>query len=132
MFLRLYLIALPVFFLVDLLWLGVIGKNFYQGQIGPLMKDEVNWVAAILFYLFFIAALVYFVIEPAVEKKEWTRALLAGAFFGFITYATYDLTNLATLKDWPVKMVVVDILWGTFLAASVSLISYFAAEKIGL
>ncbi len=132
MFLKLYAIALPAFFAIDMLWLGLLARNFYKDQIGFLMKPDVNWTAAIIFYLLFLVGLVVFVIEPAVVKKEGMRALWMGAFFGLITYATYDLTNLATLKDWPVTMVVVDMIWGTVLAASVSVVTYFVAVKLGL
>ena len=132
MFAKLYLIALPVFFAIDILWIGFIARDFYKNQIGFLMKPDVNWPAAIIFYLLFLVGLVLFVIEPAVEKKEWSKALWMGAFFGLITYATYDLTNLATLKDWPLKMVVVDMLWGTVLSASVATGTYFIATKLGL
>ncbi len=120
MFLKLYCIALPIFFGLDMLWLGVAAKNFYTKQIGFLMTPKVNWAAAILFYLLFLAGLVVFVIAPAVEKDSWVRALLLGALFGLITYATYDLTNLATLKDWPLVLTVVDLTWGMVLAGSVS------------
>ncbi len=130
--LKLYAIALPVFFAIDILWIGFIARDFYKNQIGFLMKPDVNWTAAIIFYLLFLLGLVVFVIAPSVEKKEWTRALWMGAFFGLITYATYDLTNLATLKDWPVKMVVVDMLWGTVLSANVATATYFIAVKLGL
>ncbi len=130
MFTRLFLIALPVFFIIDMIWLVLVAKNFYQEQIGFLMKPDVNWLAAIIFYLLFIVGLVVFVISPAVEKNSWIHALLYGAFFGLITYATYDLTNLATLKDWPILVTVVDLIWGSVLAASVSVISYFIAMKI--
>ena len=130
MFTRLFLIALPVFFVIDMIWLVLVAKNFYQEQIGFLMRPDVNWLAAIIFYLLFIVGLVVFVISPAVEKNSWIHALLYGAFFGLITYATYDLTNLATLKDWPILVTVVDLIWGSVLAASVSVISYFIAMKI--
>jgi uncharacterized membrane protein len=96
------------------------------------MKANVNWAAAILFYLLFIAGLVVFVVTPALDKGSWVRALLFGALFGLITYATYDLTNLATLKDWPLVVTVVDLIWGTVLAASVSVGTYVIAAKIGL
>jgi uncharacterized membrane protein len=132
MFIKLYAIALPVFFALDMIWLGLVATNFYRGQIGSLMKSDINWVAAIVFYLLFIVGLVFFVITPAIEKGSWVHALLAGAFFGFITYATYDLTNLATLKDWPLLVTVVDLAWGAVLAASVSTATYFIASKIGL
>ena len=132
MFLKLYCIALPIFFAVDMVWLGAAAKNFYAKHIGFLMKPNVNWPAAILFYLLFIAGLVMFVVAPAIEKGSWVRALLFGALFGLITYATYDLTNLATLKDWPLVVTVVDLTWGMVLAASVSVATYLIAAKIGL
>lgn len=132
MFTKLYLIALPVFFAVDMVWLGLLAKNFYRAQIGHLMKPEVNWVAAIIFYLIFIAGLVVFVISPAMKKGSWTHALLFGALFGLVCYATYDLTNLAVAKDWPLLVTIVDLVWGAVLAASVSVITYFIAHKIGL
>ncbi len=132
MFLKLYAIALPVFFAIDMVWLGLVAKDFYRGQIGPLMKSDIDWTAAISFYLLFIVGLVVFVITPAVEKGSWTYALVFGAFFGLITYATYDLTNLATLKDWPILVTLVDLAWGAVLAASVSVVTYLIASKIGV
>ena len=132
MFVKLYAIALPVFFAIDMVWLGLVAKKFYRDQIGFLMKGDVNWTAAIVFYLLFIAGLVVFVITPAIEKNSWLHALLFGALFGVIAYATYDLTNLATLKDWPLLVTVVDLTWGAVLAASVSTATYFIARKIGL
>jgi uncharacterized membrane protein len=132
MFLKLYLITLPIFFAIDMIWLGVIAKKFYQQHIGFLMKPKINWLAAICFYLLFIAGLVIFVISPALQKKSVLDALLLGALFGLITYATYDLTNLATMKDWPLLVTIVDLVWGTVLAASVSLMSYFISSKMGL
>lgn len=132
MFIKLYAIALPVFFAIDMLWLGIISKNFYRAQIGSLMKTDVNWVAAIIFYLIFIAGLVVFVISPAVEKGLWTHALLFGALFGLVCYATYDLTNLAIAKDWPLLVTIVDLIWGAALASLVSIITYFISTKIGL
>ena len=94
------------------------------------MKPDITWFAAIIFYFLFIAGLVVFVISPAVLKNSWVHALLFGALFGLITYATYDLTNLATLKDWPLLVTVVDLIWGTVLASSISVITYFIAGKI--
>ena len=130
MFIKLFFIALPVFFVIDMVWLVLVAKKFYQEQIGFLMKPDINWFAAIIFYLLFIAGLVIFVISPAVEKHSWVHALLFGALFGLITYATYDLTNLATLKDWPLLVTVVDLIWGTVLASSISVITYLIANKI--
>ena len=130
MFIKLYAIALPIFLAIDMVWLGLVAKNFYKSQVGFLMKADINWTAAILFYLLFIVGLVLFVILPSVEKGSWMQALLLGAFFGFITYATYDLTNLATLKDWPLLVTIVDLAWGATLASLVSVIAYFLAGKI--
>jgi uncharacterized membrane protein len=130
MFLKLFAIALPVFFAIDMLWLGFIAKDFYAKQIGGLMKPDINWTAAIIFYLIFIAGIVVFVITPAVQKNSWTNAVLMGALFGFVCYATYDLTNLAVAKDWPVLVTIIDLIWGAVLAASVSVITYLIASKI--
>jgi len=132
MFLKLYFIALPVFFAIDMIWLGFLAKNFYREQIGALMKPDVNWAAAIIFYLIFIAGLIAFVIIPAMEKYSWTHALFFGALFGLVCYATYDLTNLAVAKDWPLLVTIVDLAWGAVLASSVSTVTYLIASKIGL
>ena len=129
MFNKLYLIALPVFFMIDIIWLALIAKNFYRSQIGFLMKTNINWVAAILFYLLFIAGLVFFVLSPAIEKRSLTYAIMTGAFYGLLTYSTYDLTNLATLKDWPLLITVIDMIWGMVLSVSVSLVSYLIAIR---
>lgn len=130
MFIKLYAIALPVFFAIDMFWLGVVSKNFYRAQIGSLLKTDVNWVAAIVFYLLFIVGLVVFVITPAVEKSSWMHAVMFGALFGLVCYATYDLTNLAVAKDWPLLVTIVDLIWGAVLAASVSTVTYFIANAI--
>ncbi len=130
MFIKLFLIALPVFFAIDMTWLGLVAKNFYRAQIGFMMRPDVNWGAAIIFYLIFIAGLVAFVISPAIEKHSWMHALLYGAFFGLVCYATYDLTNLATTRDWPLLVTIVDLAWGAVLASSVSVITYFIASKL--
>lgn len=131
MFFRLFSIALPVFLVIDMIWLVFVANGFYKQQIGNLMKTDINWAAAILFYVIFIAGLVMFVIAPAVEKKAWMQALLTGAFFGLVCYATYDLTNLAVAKDWPLPVTIVDLVWGATIAASVSVITYFIAIRIG-
>lgn len=129
-FLKLYVVSFVVFFAIDLIWLGIIAKNLYQKQVGHLLKTDVNWVAAIVFYLLFIAGLVYFVLLPNAGDGNVLKVLLTGAIFGFITYATYDLTNLATLKDWPLKITIIDLAWGTFLGASTSTIAYLLFHLI--
>jgi len=119
----LYLITLAVFFLIDMVWLGVVAKGFYRRHLGTMLSPKVNWGAAILFYLLFIAGLLIFVIRPAFAQGTVLPALLLGALFGLISYATYDLSNLATLRDWPLIVTVVDLVWGTTLGGLVSLIS---------
>lgn len=132
MLIKLYFIALPIFFALDILWLWVVAKSFYKSQIGFLMKSNINWIAGIIFYLIFIVGLVLFVIKPAIDKNSLYHAILFWALFGFITYATYDLTNLATLKDWPILITIVDLIWGTILSASICTLTYLIATKIGL
>lgn len=118
--LKFYLIAFVLFFLLDMTWLGWLARGFYQRQLGPWMAPQVNWTAAILFYLLFLAGLLYFAVWPALQQGSALRALLNGFFFGLVTYATYELTNLATHRDWPPAIVVVDMAWGTVLCGAVS------------
>ena len=122
--LKLYLIALPTFFTIDFIWLTLVARKFYVAQLGILMKTNINWVAAIIFYLLFIVGLVIFAIAPAVEKKSIYTALIMGGLFGFFTYATYDLTNLATVKNWPLVITAIDLVWGSVVCALTSVISY--------
>jgi uncharacterized membrane protein len=107
-----------------MLWLGVVARDFYQTKLAHLL-GEVNWPAAIIFYLVFLVGLTIFAIYPAINSGAWTTALVWGAMFGFFTYATYDLTNLATLRDWPMVVVMVDIAWGTFLGGAVASLTYY-------
>src|SRR5690554_4693775 len=116
MFIRLYLITVPVFFIIDMLWLGLVAKQFYQNQIGFLMKTNINWIAAIIFYFLFVAGIVFFVLMPSLERRDLLYLILTAAFYGLLTYATYDLTNLATLKDWSLIVTIVDIIWGMTLS----------------
>ncbi len=124
MTLRIYLTALVGFFALDMLWLGLIARKFYRAQIGSLLKENVFWPAAITFYLLFVSGLVYFVIVPGIERKSLSAVLLNGAFFGVVTYAAYDLTNLAVTKDWPIPVTLVDLVWGATLGALVSGITF--------
>lgn len=129
MFLKLYLTALPVFLVIDFIWLSLIANKFYSQHLGYLLKANVDFLAAGLFYLLFVVGLVVFSIQPALEKKSLKKAATLGALFGLISYATYDLTNQATIKDWPVIVTVVDLIWGAFLGSTVSLISYLLLQK---
>lgn len=119
-----YLLTFIVFLVIDLTWLGFIAKDLYRKYLSGFLTNQVNWTAAIIFYLLFIIGIFIFTILPAVEKNSLTSSILLGALFGFFTYATYDLTNLATLKGWPLKIVFIDIIWGTILTASVSTVGF--------
>ncbi len=129
-FLKIYLVTLGAFFVIDMLWLGLLAKDFYRQQLGFIMKANINWAAALLFYFLFVAGIVFFVVYPALEKSSWVYALLAGAFFGLVTYATYDLTNMATIKHWPLKVTLVDLAWGAFLTGTLATIGYFYGQRI--
>lgn len=121
---RNYLVAFTVFLVIDMIWLGFIAKSLYSKYLGYIMALKPNLVVALIFYALFTLGILVFVIRPALIAQEPMRALLYGMFFGFITYATYDLTNLATLKDWPVTITIIDLIWGTFLGGTTSYISY--------
>jgi uncharacterized membrane protein len=129
-FLSHYLITLVVFFAIDIVWLSLIAKKLYDKYLGYILSTNVNWLAAILFYLLFIVGLLVFVIEPALADHNMTQLIFRAALFGLITYATYDLTNLATLKDWPINITVIDLIWGTSVSTLVSVISYWIIGKL--
>jgi uncharacterized membrane protein len=129
-YLKLYLVSLVAFLAIDMLWLGLVARSFYQQQLGFIMAPVVNWFAAAIFYLLFIVGILFFVVVPGLESNSLKATLLRAALFGLITYATYDLTNLATLKDWPVLLTVVDLLWGTVLSVLVSYISFMAGKRL--
>lgn len=113
---------------IDAVWLSLIANKFYKSQIGPLLLDKPNLVAAAAFYLIYVAGIVAFAVLPALDRNAWQHALGYGALLGLVAYATYDLTNLATLKGFPLKVVVVDLIWGVILTATVSLITYFIVK----
>ena len=122
-YLKLYLLTVPVFFAIDILWLAYAARGFYKNNLGHLLSPEVNWPAAAVFYLVFIAGILIFAVVPALKSGSIGKAVLWGALFGFFTYATYDLTNMATLRNWPLKVAAADILWGIVLCSSVAAIS---------
>jgi uncharacterized membrane protein len=127
-YLKLYALTVPVFFIIDLIWLGVVARGFYQKNLKYVLSPNVNWTAAIIFYFMYIAGILIFAVVPGVAKDSVRHAALWGALFGFFTYATYDLTNLALLKDWPLNIVVVDILWGVVLCTVVATLSFYIAK----
>jgi uncharacterized membrane protein len=128
----LYLLTIPVFFGIDMIWLGFVAKGFYRNNLGHLLRPDVNWAAALVFYLLYIIGILIFATMPALEKNSLRQAVVLGGLFGFFAYATYDLTNLATLKDWPVNVVFLDIIWGIALTASVAAASFFIGRWLML
>lgn len=123
-YVKMYIIAFVIFLAIDAIWLGLVAPKFYKDQIGHLMAEKPNLIAALVFYLVFIVGVVYFVINPAIEAQSIGKVIVSGLLFGFITYATYDLTNLATLKDWPLLVTGVDLLWGSFLSTAIGVLTY--------
>jgi uncharacterized membrane protein len=125
-----YVATLIVFAIVDFVWLGFVAKDLYRNGIGHLMAPSPNWPPAVAFYLLYIVGLVYFAVSPALGADAWTRALIDGALFGFFCYATYDLTNYATLKGWPLTIVVADLAWGAFVSAVAATAGFFIARVL--
>jgi uncharacterized membrane protein len=113
-----------------MVWLGVVAKDFYAKHLGYLMAPKVNWIAAFAFYMLFILGLLVFVIQPALVEQNLVKLLVTAALFGLVTYSTYDLTNLATVKDWPILITAVDLAWGMSLSTIVSTLSYFILLKL--
>jgi len=123
-FVYLYFLTVPVLFAIDMVWLGAVAKNYYFKELGHLMTDKINWPAAIIFYLLYIVGIIYLAVLPGAKNGDLGLTLINAAVFGFLAYATYDLTNLATLKNWPLSLVFVDIIWGTILTTMVAFVSF--------
>lgn len=121
---KLYLICLFVFCAIDFLWVGIIAKHWYAKELGNLLVDSINWVPVIGFYLLYASAILVFAVQPSLKLGSWEYAVFYGAFLGLISYAAYDLTNLATLKNWPVLLAICDMLWGAFVTGITSLILF--------
>ena len=112
-FIKIFSITFAIFLVIELIWLTLIAKDFYQKEIGYIMSPKPNLIATSLFAILFVLGMVFFVINPAIEKNSWIYAALVGIFYGLITYSTYTLTNLATLKGWPLKVSIIDLIWGS-------------------
>lgn len=126
-----YAATAATFLILDLVWLGLVAKSFYRAKIGGLLLDQINLPAAVIFYLFYILGILIFAVTPALQSGSWRSAILFGSLFGFFAYGTYDMTNLATLRDWPVSMVVVDIVWGSFLTGISATVGFLVARQFG-
>ncbi len=127
-FVKLYLAAFVAFFALDMTWLGVVAKKLYAEQMGHLLRPDVQWGAALAFYAIYIAAVVVLCVQPAIERQSLGRAVGLGALFGLAAYAAFDLTSLALLKDYPLKIALVDLAWGTVLTGSVSATAFLVAR----
>lgn len=127
-YIKLYLATFLTFFAIDMLWLGWVARSFYRKYLGFLMAPAPNWIAAVIFYLLFVLGILVFVVLPGLQEGSLRTTLIRAALYGLITYATYDLTNLATLKNWPVFLTLVDITWGVVLSTLVSLVSFMAGR----
>ena len=125
-----YAVSVPVFFIIDMIWLGLIARGFYRKALEPLLTPNINWTAAIIFYFLFLVGILLFALLPGMEKRSLGHTIVMAALFGFIAYATYDLTNLATLRDWPLFLSLVDMAWGAFLSASTAAITYLIMSRI--
>ncbi|MDP2360087.1 MAG: DUF2177 family protein [bacterium] len=128
--LKVYGGAFAAFLALDLLWLGVVAKGFHHRQIGFLMADSPNWTAALLFYLLFVAGILVFVIQPGLAAGTLKSTILRGAFFGVVTYAAFDLTRQAVLKNWPVALTEVDLCWGMILTGSASAVGHLFGSRV--
>jgi uncharacterized membrane protein len=126
----LYLLSTVIFFAIDMLWLGFFARGFYKEKLGFILSDKVNWTAAVIFYLIYIGGILFFSVLPALREHNWAVALINGALLGGLCYATYDLTNMATISQWPLIVVIVDIIWGIVLTGSVSVLTYLIGSRI--
>jgi len=123
-FVKLYLLTLPVLIAVDAVWLGLVARGFYRQHLGALLRPDVQWWAAAAFYLLFLGGVLVLAVLPALERQSAGRAVALGALLGFVAYATYDLTNLATLRGFPPVVAAVDLVWGTVLSATLARAAY--------
>ncbi|WP_063771271.1 DUF2177 family protein [Caballeronia sordidicola] len=125
-----FAVTAVVFLVLDAIWLGVISRNLYQREIGELLLPKPNLGAAAVFYVIYIVGLVYFCVVPGVAGQSALRGLLNGAMFGIVAYATYDLTNLATLKGWSTELVFIDIAWGAIASAIASAVAVAITTRV--
>jgi uncharacterized membrane protein len=125
-----FAVTAVVFLILDAIWLGVISRNLYQREIGELLLPKPNLGAAAVFYVIYIVGMVYFCVVPGVAGQSALRGLLNGAMFGIVAYATYDLTNLATLKGWSTELVLIDIAWGAVASAVASAVAVAITTRV--
>ena len=121
----LYGISALTFFVIDLVWIGVVAKGFYAKYIGHMLGERINWVAALIFYFIYIGGIVVFVLIPALKNGSGVlHVMVMGGLLGLFAYSTFDLSALALFKEWPFIVALVDIVWGVFLTASTAAIAH--------
>lgn len=125
-YIKLFLSSLFTFLLLDAIWLGFVARGFYARELSLYLTDNVNWASAFIFYIIFNIGLLIFVILPSIEKNSYSMLVIYALLYGLVTFATYDLTNLATVKDWPLLVSLVDMIWGMFVAFSVASVAFYA------
>lgn len=123
-----YFGAAITFCVMDFIWLTKVAKNFYQSHMGELMTADVKMVPAIIFYLLYLVGVVVFAVSPALREQSWMLAAGLGLLLGIVAYASYDLTNMATLKDWSITLTLVDIAWGAVVTAVSAVAGFYAAR----
>ena len=124
-----YLFTLVAFLVVDFIWLSTMASRLYRPAIGDLLAENFRLAPAVVFYLIYAAGLTFLAVRPAFQTGEWTTALLYGAVVGFMAYATYDLTNQATIRAWPAVITAVDLAWGTLASGLAATISYLVLSR---
>lgn len=129
-YLGIYFSFLITLIAIDMTWLLVIAKKMYQNDMGDLMASEPKLLAGIGFYVLYAIGVCIFVLIPALSKQSWFDAVLYGALFGFFCYMTYDLTNLAVIRNFPIRLAFIDMAWGTFATATVSGFAYWVGNKL--
>ncbi|AVX03708.1 hypothetical protein MXMO3_01177 [Maritalea myrionectae] len=125
-----YVATLVVFLGIDFVWLSYVARNFYFERISHLMADSPNFAAAGVFYLFYVVGIVYFAVLPALKAGSVMPAVISGALLGLLAYGTYDMTNYATLKDWPVSVAIVDMIWGATLTATAAAAGFYITRMV--
>jgi uncharacterized membrane protein len=131
-YIKLFLATFIIFLAVDFVWLSFVATSYYKEQIGFLLSTQPNILAAGVFYTVYVIGLLYFVVLPALKVKKSHAGIVgfAGAFFGFVAYGTYELTNFATVANWPFELVMVDLIWGTVLTAVTAWASFMVGRKL--
>lgn len=130
LYLKIYGAALTAFLLIDMVWIGLFANSFYRNRLGHLLAEDPNLAAGTIFYFLFIAGLIYFAVRPGLEHNKKSHCIFNAVLYGLVTYGTYDLANLALVKDWPIAVTIVDMIWGVAVSVTVAAISMVFGQKL--